>query len=57
MGQQYDESFRQRRKIIHNQLGSQARVAEFNDIQDVEVRRFLLRLMDEPQNLFKHLKT
>lgn len=57
MSQQYDDNFRDRRKIIHNQLGSQTRVSQYNDLQDVEVRRFLLRLLEEPGNLFQHLKT
>jgi cytochrome P450 len=55
--QQYDSNFCRRRRFIHQQLGSKAAAAKFHDIQEVEARRFLLRVLLQPDNLFKHLKT
>ncbi|KAL4755996.1 cytochrome P450 [Aspergillus foveolatus] len=36
---------------IHREMGSRLDVARFNPIQDTEVHRFLLRLLNAPQNL------
>ncbi|KJZ75356.1 hypothetical protein HIM_05282 [Hirsutella minnesotensis 3608] len=54
--QQYDENFRLGRKILHQQLGTTAAVSEFSDIQEAEVRRFLLRMLNTPQDLIKNLR-
>lgn len=53
---QYDNTFRQHRKLVHQQLGTRAATARFRDIQDEESRRFLLRVLDDPDNLFQHIK-
>lgn len=53
---QYDNTFRQHRKLVHQQLGTRAATARFRDIQDEESRRFLLRVLDDPENLFQHIK-
>ncbi|OKL57088.1 hypothetical protein UA08_07575 [Talaromyces atroroseus] len=53
----YDATFRLHRRLIHQQLGTKSSVAPFRDVQDVESRRFLLRLLDEPRNLVEHIKT
>lgn len=55
-GQQYDNKFRRCRKLIHQQLGTISSASRFHHIQEVEVQRFLLQLMDQPGNLFVHLK-
>ncbi|KAL4733293.1 cytochrome P450 [Aspergillus similis] len=44
------------RKYIHRELGSPLNFARFNLIQDTEVRRFLLRLLNAPQNLPDHAR-
>ncbi|KAL7929529.1 cytochrome P450 [Trichoderma chlorosporum] len=54
---QYTDQFRQHRKFIHQQLGTQILASRFSDTQDVESKRFLLRILNDPQNLFEHIKT
>lgn len=55
--QQYDSTFRKHRKLVHQQLGTPAAVARFRDIQDVESRRFLFRILEDPGNVINHIKT
>ncbi|KAK7212547.1 hypothetical protein V2G26_019725 [Clonostachys chloroleuca] len=55
--QQYNKTFRQHRKLVHQQLGTKAAAARFRDIQDVESRRFLFRILETPEDLMKHVKT
>lgn len=54
---QYNATFRHHRKLIHRQLGTKVTAQRFRDIQDLESRRFLLRVLDTPLDLFKHIKT
>ncbi|KJZ70820.1 hypothetical protein HIM_09779 [Hirsutella minnesotensis 3608] len=55
--QQDDEYLRRCRKLMHQQLGTKSAVAEFSYIQEIEVRRFLFRILNGPETLVKHLKT
>jgi hypothetical protein len=54
---QYNETFRWHRKLVHQQIGTKVMAARFNDVQDVESRRFLLRVLKTPEDLLKHFKT
>ncbi|KAJ3539528.1 hypothetical protein NM208_g5454 [Fusarium decemcellulare] len=45
------------RKFMHQQMGTKTLAGQFYGIQDVESRRFLLRVLDDPDNLIKHIKT
>lgn len=54
---QYDSTFRHHRRLVHQQLGTRTDVARFRDAQDIESHRLLLRILDDPMNLVKHLKT
>ncbi|KAL4745449.1 hypothetical protein BDW72DRAFT_211322 [Aspergillus terricola var. indicus] len=54
--QGYGKRLQAYRKYIHREMGSPLNVARFNPIQDTEVRRFLLRLLNAPQNLPDHAK-
>ncbi|KJZ68017.1 hypothetical protein HIM_12592 [Hirsutella minnesotensis 3608] len=54
--QDYDDRYRCHRKMIHQHLGSRAAMAQYNDILEVEARRFLLRVLKEPENLIKHVR-
>ncbi|EFZ04142.2 Cytochrome P450 CYP620C3 [Metarhizium robertsii ARSEF 23] len=54
---QYNDTFRHHRKLVHQQLGTKTAIARFRDIQDVESRRFLLRVLDDPLKLTQHIKT
>jgi fumagillin biosynthesis cytochrome P450 monooxygenase len=55
--QQYDRTYRLRRSLMHQQLGTKAAVASYQKIQQVEARRFLLRVLDTPEDLIQHTKT
>ncbi|PKY03509.1 cytochrome P450 [Aspergillus campestris IBT 28561] len=55
--QPYSDSFRTYRKVIHRVLGSKATAARFNPLQEVEIRRFLLRVLDRPDDLVQHIRT
>lgn len=54
---QYDEKLRRHRRYIHQQLGTKALASKFNDIQVLGAGRFLLRVLNEPGAVFKHLKS
>ncbi|KAL4994465.1 cytochrome P450 [Aspergillus recurvatus] len=54
--QGYGKRLQAYRKYIHRELGSPLNVARFNPTQDTEVRRFLLRLLNAPQDLPGHAK-
>ncbi len=55
--QPYSDTFRAYRKAMHRVLGSKNAVAQFNDLQEVEVRRFLLRVLQSPTDLNQHIRT
>lgn len=54
--QQYNDNFRRGRRFLHQQLGTKRMAGQFNTIHEVEVRRFLLRVLTAPESLIEHLK-
>ncbi|KAJ0417659.1 cytochrome P450 [Aspergillus carlsbadensis] len=54
--QRYGKRLQTYRKYIHREVGSALHVARFNQTQEIEVRRFLVRLLDAPQNLPGHAR-
>lgn len=44
------------RKAIGHQIGSKTAASRFNAVQDLEVRRFLLRVLEDPDNLLQHIR-
>ncbi|KAL5501294.1 hypothetical protein ACEPAH_8554 [Sanghuangporus vaninii] len=55
--QAYSDRFRAYRKSVHGLLGSKWAVARFYPLQNVEVRRFLLRVLNKPEDLLHHIRT
>ena len=55
--QMYSDRFRAYRKNIHAILGSKMAVSKFYPLQEVEVRRFALRVLEQPENLIQHVRT
>ncbi|KAK4067389.1 uncharacterized protein Triagg1_7569 [Trichoderma aggressivum f. europaeum] len=53
---QYNDDFRLKRKLLHQQIGTKVLASQYTDTQDVEVKRFLLRLLNEPGDLFNHVR-
>ncbi|KAK2011616.1 cytochrome P450 [Colletotrichum eremochloae] len=54
---QYGTRFRRQRKLVHQVLGTAKSASEFRNVQDVESRRFLLRILKTPDELMTHAKT
>ncbi|KAF3074181.1 cytochrome P450 [Trichoderma afarasin] len=54
---QYNDLYRQHRKFIHQQMGTKILASRFNDVQDIESKRLLLRTLKDPKNFFEHIKT
>ncbi|OJJ81483.1 cytochrome P450 monooxygenase fmaG [Aspergillus glaucus CBS 516.65] len=55
--QTYSDRFRSYRKVMHQVLGSKTTVTRFNPLQEVEIRRFLLRVLHHPEDLVQHIRT
>ncbi|KAF4503330.1 O-methylsterigmatocystin oxidoreductase [Fusarium agapanthi] len=53
----YGKLLKQHRKLVHQQLGTKTAASRFRDIQHVESRRLLLRILESPEKLFEHIKT
>ncbi|KAI1008649.1 hypothetical protein LB504_001985 [Fusarium proliferatum] len=53
----YGKSLKQHRKLVHQQLGTKTAASRFRDVQDVESRRLLLRILNRPEKLSMHIKT
>ncbi|PNP53777.1 hypothetical protein THARTR1_05901 [Trichoderma harzianum] len=54
---QYDDKFRLQRKLLHQQIGTKLLASQYTEIQDVEVKRFLLRVLNDPDNLINHIRS
>ncbi|KAF7192514.1 Multifunctional cytochrome P450 monooxygenase [Pseudocercospora fuligena] len=52
----YDRRLRGMRKHIHSLLGTQTALADFNPVQDIETRRFLLRILRKPDQFLNYIK-
>jgi Cytochrome P450 len=55
--QGYNPTFRRCRKYLHQELGTRASAAHFEDAQEVEVNRQLVRVLREPDKWLDHFKT
>ena len=53
----YANRFRAHRKHTTQILGSKAAISRFNLLQEVEVGRFLLRTLENPDDLLGHFRT
>lgn len=54
---QYNATWRQHRRIMHQYLGTEKLSRRFNYIQNLESRRLLLRILASPKSLIQHFKT
>lgn len=55
--QTYSERFRVYRKAMQPYLGSETAIAQYNSLQEIEVHRFLLRVLRDPSKLSQHVQT
>lgn len=56
MTQASSDLWRASRKNIHQVLGTKAAVARFYPLQEVEARRFVFRVIEEPRKLLQHIR-
>jgi len=52
----YGDRFRRYRKLFHRSIGSINTIRQFQPIQSLESRRFLRKLLSNPQNLQSHIR-
>ncbi|KAG2360788.1 cytochrome P450 [Suillus spraguei] len=52
----YGDRFRQQRRNFHKVIGSRAAVDVYNEIEEVETRRFLKRVLAKPDQLQEHVR-
>ncbi|KAG1847833.1 cytochrome P450 [Suillus subalutaceus] len=52
----YGDRFRQQRKNLHRVIGSRAAADVYNEIEEVETRRFLKRVLAKPDQLQEHIR-
>lgn len=52
--QSYTAAFKQARKFLHRELGTKVSAAQFQEAQESEVARQLVRMLKEPDGLLEH---
>lgn len=55
--QGYNSTFRRCRKLLHRELGTKVSAAQFQDAQEIEVNRQLVRALNGPDKWLEHFKT
>lgn len=55
--QTYSDRFRAYRKALQPYMGSESAVGQFNPLQELEVNRFLLRVLKDQTKLSHHIQT
>ncbi|THD00192.1 hypothetical protein EYZ11_000383 [Aspergillus tanneri] len=53
----YSDLYRPYRKIMNRLMGSRNAASQFNPLQHLETRRFLLRVLEDPTDIGKHAHT
>lgn len=52
----YDDRLKLHRKHMHNYFGTPSAVAQHDGLQEVEARRFLLRILNDPVSFMQHIR-
>ncbi|KAI0547807.1 cytochrome protein [Xylaria curta] len=53
----YDRHFRAQRKAVHSIMGTPSLSSAYLPLQEAEVHRFLLRVLEKPEDLVEHIRT
>ncbi|RGP67286.1 o-methylsterigmatocystin oxidoreductase [Fusarium sporotrichioides] len=53
----YGDRFRYYRKLVHQQMGTRLTCLKFRETQHLESLRFLIRAIEQPQDIPKHIRT
>ncbi|OCB90783.1 cytochrome P450 [Sanghuangporus baumii] len=57
VAQAYSERFRAYQRAFHAEIGPKSSVARFNSLQELEVGRFLLHVLKEPDAVLQRIRT
>lgn len=49
----HGETFRRTRKFVHQLIGTKTNVSEFSHSREVETRRFLVHMLEKPDDLYE----
>lgn len=52
----YDNEFKMHRKLMHNLIGTRAAMERFEELEEIETRRFILKVLNTPDNLLNHIR-
>lgn len=52
----YDNEFKMHRKLMHNLIGTRAAMERFEELEEIETRRFLLNVLNASDNLLNHIR-
>lgn len=52
----YDNELKTHRKLIHNLIGTHAAMERFEELEEIETRRFLLKVLNGPDNILDHIR-
>ncbi|KAJ3498320.1 hypothetical protein NLG97_g1215 [Lecanicillium saksenae] len=55
--QPYNETFRRRRRMLHQHIGTKVAAMQYYNTQEEESRRLLLRTLTAPKNLMQHVNS
>lgn len=50
-----NDCHRRRRKLVYQHFGTRAMASQYSHVQEMEARRLLLRVLDEPDGLVQHI--
>ncbi|KAE8385720.1 cytochrome P450 [Aspergillus alliaceus] len=53
---EYSDRLREYRKALHRVMGTKTLASRLNPVQEVETRRFLLRVLEKPDDLIQHIR-
>lgn len=53
----YNDTFKLHRRLMHQQFGTKPVVARYNEVIEVEMRRLLLRILKDPEQMNQHFMT
>lgn len=53
----YNETLKFHRKHMNNYIGTRAAMRQHESLEELEARRFMLRLLNDPENFLQHIRS
>ena len=53
----YGPTLKYHRKLIQSYINTKLALNRIEELEEIEARRFLFRLLDEPEKFFQHIRT